>query len=152
MFPTPVTLLVAQCVLVAVSIVPITMVARRLLGRWQGLAVGFAYAFAWGIQSAIDVQFHEYALAVPILAFGLAAFLSERWAAGAVWMIALLGVKEDLDQDMPQERRSKTFIGWQCVAGSDRQPERQLGKRARLMKPPVVGVMLQDSACDLGQE
>ena len=95
-FPSPVTLLVAQCVLVAVSVVPITLVARRLLGAWPGLAVGFAYAFAWGIQSAVDVQFHEYSLAVPILAFGMAAFLTERWRASAVWVVLLLGVKEDL--------------------------------------------------------
>jgi len=96
LFPSPVTLLVAQCVLVAVSIVPITLVARRLLGAWPGLAVGFAYAFAWGIQSAVDVQFHEYSLAVPILAFGMAAFLTERWRASAIWVVLLLGVKEDL--------------------------------------------------------
>jgi uncharacterized membrane protein len=95
-FPSPVTLLVAQCVLVAVSVVPIALVARRLLGAWPGLAVGFAYAFAWGIQSAVDVQFHEYALAVPLLAFGMAAFLTERWRASAVWVVLLLGVKEDL--------------------------------------------------------
>lgn len=95
-FPTPVTLLVAQCVLVAVSVVPITRTARRILGEWQGLALGTAYAFSWGIQSAVDVQFHEYALAVPLLAFGLAAFLEERWRASAIWIVLLLGVKEDL--------------------------------------------------------
>ncbi|WP_175559173.1 DUF2079 domain-containing protein [Sanguibacter gelidistatuariae] len=96
LFPSPVTLLVAQCVLVAVSIIPITVTARRILGSWQGLGMGFAYAFAWGIQSAIDVQFHEYALAVPLLAFGMAAFLNERWRASALWIVLLLGVKEDL--------------------------------------------------------
>lgn len=96
LFPTPVTLLVAQCVLVAVSVVPITAVARRILGTWQGLALGTAYAFSWGIQAAVDVQFHEYAIAVPILAFGLAAFLEERWRASALWIVLLLGVKEDL--------------------------------------------------------
>ncbi|PFG32685.1 DUF2079 domain-containing protein [Sanguibacter antarcticus] len=96
LFPTPVTLLVAQCVLVAVSVVPVTAVARRILGTWRGLALGTAYAFSWGIQAAVDVQFHEYALAVPLLAFGLAAFLDGRWRASAVWIVLLLGVKEDL--------------------------------------------------------
>lgn len=96
LFPTPVTLLVAQCVLVAVSVVPITCVARRVLGTGPGLAVGTAYAFSWGIQSAVDVQFHEYALAAPLLAFGLAAFIDGRWRASAVWIVLLLGVKEDL--------------------------------------------------------
>lgn len=96
MFPTPVTLLVAQCVLVAISVVPLTFVARRLLGNWTGLGIGLAYALSWGIQSAVDVQFHEYALAAPILAFGLAAALEKRWLATCVWIGLLLGVKEDL--------------------------------------------------------
>src|SRR5699024_9548716 len=50
LFPGPVTLLVVQCVLVAVSVVPLTLVARRILGAWAGLGVGVAYAFSWGLQ------------------------------------------------------------------------------------------------------
>jgi uncharacterized membrane protein len=96
LFPGPVTLLVVQCALVAVSVVPLTLVARRILGAWAGLGVGVAYAFSWGIQSAVDVQFHEYALAAPILAFGLAAALEARWRTACVWILLLLGVKEDL--------------------------------------------------------
>ncbi|MBI9114491.1 DUF2079 domain-containing protein [Sanguibacter suaedae] len=96
LFPTPLTLLVAQCVLVAGSVVPVALTARRLLGPWRGLALAGAYAFSWGVQSAVDVQFHEYALAVPLLALGLTAFLEGRWRASAVWVALLLGVKEDL--------------------------------------------------------
>ncbi len=95
-FPSPVTLLVVQCVLVAVSVIPLTFVARRLLGNWSGLGIGLAYGLSWGIQSAVDVQFHEYALAAPILAFGLAAALEERWLPACIWVGLLLGVKEDL--------------------------------------------------------
>lgn len=122
MFPSPVTLLVAQCVLVAISIVPITVTARRILGPWQGLGIGFAYAFAWGIQSAIDVQFHEYALAVPLLAFGMAAFLNERWRASAIWIVLLLAVKEDLGLTVAAFGavlwlRGQRRLGW-IVAGT----------------------------------
>lgn len=95
-FPSPVTLLVAQAVLVAISVVPLTQAARRWLGRSAGLAVGVAYAASWGVQSAIDVQFHEYALAAPILAFGLAAALDGKWRRACVWILLLLGVKEDM--------------------------------------------------------
>lgn len=95
-FPSPVTLLVAQCALVAISVIPLTFVARRLLGHWPGLGIGLAYGLSWGIQSAVDVQFHEYALAAPILAFGLAAALEERWLPACIWIGLLLGVKEDL--------------------------------------------------------
>ena len=121
-FPSPVTLLVAQCVLVAVSIIPITVTARRILGPWPGLGVGIAYAFSWGIQSAIDVQFHEYALAVPLLAFGMAAFLTERWRASAIWIVLLLGVKEDLGLTVAAFGavlwlRGQRRLGW-IVAGT----------------------------------
>lgn len=96
LFPGPETLLVAQAVLVAISVVPITHAARRWLGSLAGLCVGVAYAASWGVQSAIDVQFHEYALAAPILAFGLAAALDGRWRRACLWILLLLGVKEDM--------------------------------------------------------
>ncbi|MGP7961179.1 DUF2079 domain-containing protein [Sanguibacter sp. A247] len=96
LFPGPVTLLVAQAVLVAISVVPLTHVARRWLGNLAGLGVGVAYAASWGVQSAMDVQFHEYALAAPILAFGLAAALDGRWRPACAWLLLLLGVKEDM--------------------------------------------------------
>ena len=95
-FPSPVTLLVAQCVLVAISVVTLTVLARRRLGAVPGLLVGVAYASSWGVQSAIDVQFHEYAFAAPILAFGLKAALEKRWTPACVWIALLLLVKEDM--------------------------------------------------------
>lgn len=95
MFPDPRTLLIAQAVLIAVSVWPITRYAMKRLG-WSGVAFGLAYGASWGLQSAVDVQFHEYCLAVPILAFGLVAFLEQRWRASAIWVCLLMGVKEDL--------------------------------------------------------
>jgi len=96
MFPSPVTLLIAQCVLVAISVVPVMMVARRFLGGSAAVFLGIAYGVSWGFQSGVDVQFHEYALAVPLLAFCLWAYLTRRWMAAAIWALLLLGVKEDL--------------------------------------------------------
>lgn len=96
LFPGPQTLLVAQCVLVAISIVPVTVLARRRLGAVWGLLLGIAYAGSWGVQSAIDVQFHEYAFAAPILALGLKAALEKRWTPACMWIATLLLVKEDM--------------------------------------------------------
>ena len=95
-FPSPVTLLVAQCVLIAISVVPVMMVARRFLGANAGVLLGTAYGVSWGFQSGVDVQFHEYALAVPLLAFSLWAYLSHRWVTTSILALLLLGVKEDL--------------------------------------------------------
>src|SRR5690625_2144321 len=78
LFSSPVTLLVAQAVLIAISVVPITRVAMRLLGPTVGVIIGVSYGLSWGIQGALDVEFHEYALAVPRLAFAADAVFM-RW-------------------------------------------------------------------------
>jgi uncharacterized membrane protein len=94
-FPSPVTLLLGQAVLVAVSVVPITRLAMRRLGPGFGYAVGFAYGFSWGLQNAIDFDFHEIAFAVPLLALSLVALVDGRTRACILWAIPLVFVKED---------------------------------------------------------
>ncbi|OKK16713.1 hypothetical protein AMK16_23610 [Streptomyces sp. CB00455] len=95
-FPGPVTLLVAQAALFALSAVPVTRAAARLLGRPRGLAVGIAYGLSWGVQRAVEFDFHEIAFAVPLLAFALEALLAGRRRAALLWGLPLLLVKEDL--------------------------------------------------------
>ncbi|NBE57033.1 DUF2079 domain-containing protein [Streptomyces boluensis] len=95
-FPSPVTLLLAQAALFALSAVPVTRVAARLLGRARGLAIGVAYGLSWGLQRAVDFDFHEIAFAVPLIAFSLEAVLRERWRAALWWALPLVLVKEDL--------------------------------------------------------
>jgi len=94
-FPSPATLLVAQALLTAVSVFPVTTAAVSLLGRGPGRAVGFAYGFSWGLQQMIDFDFHEIAFAVPLLAFSLSALLRGRTRAAVWWALPLVFVKED---------------------------------------------------------
>ncbi|MFD7092330.1 DUF2079 domain-containing protein [Streptomyces sp. NPDC059896] len=96
LFPTPVTLLVAQAALFALSAIPVTRVAARLLGRWPGLAIGVAYGLSWGVQRAVEFDFHEIAFAVPLIAFSLEALLTGRRRAALYWALPLVLVKEDL--------------------------------------------------------
>ena len=96
LFPTPVTLLVGQAVVIAVGVVPMTRAGMRHLGRWPGVAVGLAFGMSYGIQAAVDFDFHEVALAVPLLAFALEAFLAGRWTGVVAWAAPLVLVKEDL--------------------------------------------------------
>jgi uncharacterized membrane protein len=96
LFPTPVTLLVGQAVAIALAVVPITRAGMRHLGRWSGVAVGLAFGMSYGIQSAVDFDIHEVALAVPLLAFAFEAFLAGRWTAVVAWAAPLVLVKEDL--------------------------------------------------------
>ena len=94
-FPSPVTLLVAQALLTAVSVFPVTQAAVYLLGRGAGRAVGFAYGFSWGLQEMINFDFHEIAFAVPLLAFSLSALVRGRTRAAVLWALPLVFVKED---------------------------------------------------------
>ncbi|OIJ91256.1 hypothetical protein BIV24_16130 [Streptomyces colonosanans] len=90
------TLLVVQAALLAVSVVPLTLWARRALSAPAGAIIGACYGLSWGIASGVGYDFHEVAFAVPLLAFSLAALGSGRLAAAACWALPLLCVKEDL--------------------------------------------------------
>lgn len=96
LFPSGLSLLVLQALLLAVSAVPVTRVAQERLGRGLGTALGAVYVLSWGLQGALAAQFHEIAFAVPLLAAALAAFLRGRWWASAAWAAPLVLVKEDL--------------------------------------------------------
>ncbi len=90
------TLLVAQAALFALAVVPVTRAAAALLGRGAGVAIGAAFGLSFGIQRAVDFDFHEIAFAVPLLAFALEAVVRERWRAALLLALPLLLVKEDL--------------------------------------------------------
>jgi uncharacterized membrane protein len=94
-FPSPATLLFFQALLVTVSVFPVMSAATALVGRSFGRLIGFAYGFSWGLQQMIVFDFHEIALAVPLLAFSLSALVRRRPHAAALWALPLVFVKED---------------------------------------------------------
>jgi uncharacterized membrane protein len=94
-FPSPATLLFFQALLVAVSVFPVMSAGSALAGRSSGRLIGFAYGFSWGLQQMIVFDFHEIALAVPLLAFSLSALVRRRPRAAALWALPLVFVKED---------------------------------------------------------
>ncbi len=95
-FPSGLTLLVLQAVLIGLSTAVVTGCAVRHLGRLPGACLGLAYGLSWGLQSAVASQFHEVALALPLLALSLAALVRRDHRAAALWALPLLLVKEDL--------------------------------------------------------
>ena len=95
LFPSPLTLLIAQALLAALSVIPVTRAAQQLLGTGAGRAVGVAYGLSWGLQQMIDNDFHEIAFAVPLLAFSLSALVRGRVRAAVLWALPLVLVKED---------------------------------------------------------
>ncbi|MEV6956705.1 DUF2079 domain-containing protein [Streptomyces sp. NPDC051183] len=96
LWPSAQTLLVAQAVLVAASVVPLAGWAHRSLGRVPAVVIGLCYGLSWGIASGVGFDFHEVAFALPLLACSLAALGSGRLRAAAYWAVPLVLVKEDL--------------------------------------------------------
>ena len=96
LFPTPLSLLITQDLLLAISAWPLTRLAGRLTNQWVGGALGLVYVLSWGMQGAVAAQFHEIAFAMPMLAFASAAFVERRWVAVTAWSAPLVLVKEDM--------------------------------------------------------
>lgn len=95
-FPSAVTLLVAQALLLAVGVVPLMRFAHRRLGVPAMVVVGLAYGLSWGIANSADFDFHEIAFAVPLLMMSSIAYVERRDVAAVAWAVPLVLVKEDL--------------------------------------------------------
>ncbi|MCW2799796.1 MAG: hypothetical protein JWQ70_1268, partial [Aeromicrobium sp.] len=95
LFPSAQTILIAQAVLISISVAIIATLAMRRLGTVAGIAIGVAYGLSFGIQSAVEVDFHEVAFAAPLLALAGAAYVDRRFAAVVLWSLPLLLVKEE---------------------------------------------------------
>ncbi|MFE7777039.1 DUF2079 domain-containing protein [Streptomyces sp. NPDC057445] len=96
LWSSPKVLLVTQALLIAASVMPLALWARRSLGSLAAVVIGICYGLSWGIASAVGFDFHEVAFAVPLLAFSLTALANNRFRAAACWALPLLLVKEDL--------------------------------------------------------
>ncbi|MDN5820072.1 MAG: DUF2079 domain-containing protein [Brachybacterium sp.] len=95
-WPSGEALLWTQALLFGLSAIPLTRLAIDRLGPGLGTLAGGAYVFSFGLQSAVSVQFHEIAFAVPLLALSLTALLRGKVPAAVLWAALLVLVKEDL--------------------------------------------------------
>ena len=95
-FPHAFTLLVVQNAMLGIAAAALAYAAIRLLGSRTGTLFGLAFAFSFGLQAAVEAQFHEIAFAVPLLALSLTAFLGQKWVTCLLWAMPLVFVKEDL--------------------------------------------------------
>lgn len=89
-------LLVVQALLLAAASLPIYWWARPRLGVAGALAMQLAFLGFWGLLSGAIFDFHELALAVPAISFGLYALLERRtWLFWAMLALGCLS-KEDI--------------------------------------------------------
>jgi uncharacterized membrane protein len=89
-------LLITQALLFAVAIVPIFLFTEKRLGQFAGYLFAISYSIFWGVQKAIEFDFHEIALAVPLVAFAIYLIDEKRWKAYFVCLVLLLLTKENL--------------------------------------------------------
>jgi uncharacterized membrane protein len=92
----PRVLLLAQAAALALSSVPIFLWAREQLGIWPAALLQAAYLGFWAVLGGNIFDFHELALAAPLVSFALYGVLTRRvWL---VWTTAALAflTREDL--------------------------------------------------------
>ncbi|MFJ9581959.1 DUF2079 domain-containing protein [Streptomyces sp. NPDC101191] len=127
LWPSPLTLLVAQSALLALGAVPLVRWARRAIGPRGAHVVAVGYGLSWGIASAAAFDFHEIALAVPLLAFSLEALGRRRWRTAVAWAAPLLLVKEDLGLTLAAVGAYIAFKGRTDSGGRTDKRARTLG-------------------------
>lgn len=94
LWPSVLTLLIAQAALLAVGVHVVTRVGVRRLGG-IGYYLGASFALSWGVLKVVDFDFHEACFTVAFLALAVEALLDERLPVMLAWCGALLLVKED---------------------------------------------------------
>ena len=70
-YPHVEILLIAQAFLLVIPIVPIYLFVSKRLGSLLGFLFATSYMIFWGIQNTINYDFHEIAVAVPLIAFAI---------------------------------------------------------------------------------
>ncbi|WP_052070841.1 DUF2079 domain-containing protein [Rhodococcoides fascians] len=95
-FPHAETLLIAQAVLFALAVIPISRLATQKFGAATGAVIAAAFGLSWGVQAALNFDFHEVAFAMPLLAMSMVALVRQRWLPALAWALPLVFVKEDM--------------------------------------------------------
>jgi uncharacterized membrane protein len=94
--PAPETLIVAQAVLLAASIIPVFWFARARVPEAGALTLCVAYGLFWGMQRTAVADVHEMAFAPLFVATAIWAIDSRRWRLLWIASALLVLVKEDL--------------------------------------------------------
>lgn len=92
----PRMLLIGASVLVACSVIPVFLFARRRLPRAPSYLIAMAYGVFWGIQVGVGYEFHESELGPLLIALAILFADRRRWGWFFLMIALILGVKEDL--------------------------------------------------------
>jgi uncharacterized membrane protein len=133
--PAAETLLLAQAVLFAASIVPVFLFLRLRLPHPAAVALSVAYGLFWGLQRAVASDFHEIAFAPVVIATVIYAIDRRKWLLLAVASLVLTAVKEDLIPVL-------TFAGLYMMGRGDRAKGLALVAWSLAAFAAIVGLMI----------
>ena len=94
--PRPETLLVAQSLLLAASLVPVFIHARQHVGDAAASWIAASYGLFWGMQKAAAFDFHEVAFAPLAIATAILAMETRHWKWFWPSVLMVCCIKEDL--------------------------------------------------------
>ena len=92
----PAVLLGIQPLFFALSAIPIYLLAKSTLGRKSALIISVAYLISHGLQYALYYDFHEIALAVPLISLLIYSIDTKKYRVVIVSALLLCLVKEEL--------------------------------------------------------
>jgi uncharacterized membrane protein len=128
----PRTLLALQTVALATAALPLYWFARKQLGSELALALTAAFFLSPALQSVNLWDFHEIALATPLLAFALYFLLNQRRGPFLICLILALLTKEEVGLIMAAFGIYIFFV----------QQQRRLGLGLAIFGGAWVGIML----------
>jgi hypothetical protein len=95
-YDSPLTLMLAQVLLVCLSAVPVYLAVQRRYGTLAASLLSATYLLSFGIQGALAFPVHEVMFAAPLVAWALERSFAGRWTFAAWVISATVLVKEDM--------------------------------------------------------
>lgn len=89
-------LFLAQAAMYALTAAVVWRFTRRVLGTAPAYFVAIAFGVSWGLQSAMDVGYHELDVGVPLLALAIERLYAGHHRQATVAAALLLLVKEEM--------------------------------------------------------
>ena len=95
-FPSPVTLMVCQAVMLASGVIPVVMISRRLgLSNKAAAAFAVIYALYPALAGGCFYDLHENKFLAPLLLWLFYFIVKDKWYGIAVFSLLVMFVKED---------------------------------------------------------
>ncbi len=111
-WPSVFTLLWGQTLILASSIIPLTLLSRRYLSQRLTLFVVFLFLLHPLLYNISLYEFHGLIFALPLLLWSILAYEKKRYWTWLILLVLILAVREDLPF---------VVIGWAVLSAIDRR-------------------------------